>query len=106
MEDLSKTHWMALKKMVEARGLEWKDKATAIKALAAAGDGIITPQSPPESPSSSPAPAESAKKPKGNGVMLDRMRPFGTVHGYIEGIPGVCFEQGGGFFDSHGMKVG
>lgn len=106
MENLSAMHWMALKKMVEERGQEWKDKATAIKFLAAAGAGEIVAKpeiKPPEKPAAAPKP-EAKTKP--NVSHFDRGQPFGYVTGELAGMPGACYTQHGAFFDSEGQKVG
>lgn len=98
MSALKSMHWQELKKLMEARGLKWENKAQAIEAL-----GKLETA---EANASKPDSAPEVKAPKGVDVTLDKSKPYGTVHGKDDRFPDAAFSQGGRYFNRDGNQVG
>jgi hypothetical protein len=118
MENYETMHWHLLKKAVEAKGLTWKNKATAIRDLTAvyefpldkgdaaatnaAATDIVVSITPDELPALSTESRGSIDK---GWIMLDRSLPFGSISGDVEECPTARYSQNGHLFDSAGKRL-
>lgn len=118
LDELKKTHWATLKKMVEEAGGQYEDKDKSIQFLVDAGlvtdSGEVAQDA--SSTADNEAPVENlptltiteaapaAPKSKSN-IKLDRSLPFGEIFGEIEGYPTARFSQGEHLFNSQGEKL-
>jgi len=94
-EELTATHWMTLKKMVEKAGGVYETRAQAVAFLTdKTGTGAVVTAGPP-----------TLTTPGGASAALDKARPYGRVYGEVEGFPKAVFTQAGFYFNSAGEKI-
>ena len=110
MDDLSKMHWIPLKRMLEERGGAWTNKAKAIADLVAMGSGVVGDTG-GKSENPEPPPTPVVKPPAilkaiASGDMIDWEKPMGHVSGEVPGAPSARWAQGKYLYDSEGKKVG
>lgn len=111
-EELKKTHWQMLKKMMADAGLEFKSKEQAIEELSKlqpTPDGTASGDNGESATSADADQGDGAQTKASNeaqGPRFDRKKPYGEICGDVPDAPGARFLQGGHYFNNAGDAVG
>lgn len=114
-DELKKTHWATLKKMVEDAGGTYEDKEKAIQFLVDSGVVTGADENPANELPADELPVEeipmlkidepTAKTKSKVVVMLDKSKPYGDIFGDVEDFPTARYTQGEHLFNSLGEKL-